>query len=46
MGVVYTCTRLVVNVSQSYFALYLTETLRFEKVMIKSVFEQRVQGSK
>ena len=32
MGVVYTCTRLVVNVSQSYFPVYLTETLNFQKV--------------
>ena len=32
MGLVYTCSRLVVNVSQSYLPLYLTETLKFEKV--------------
>ena len=31
-GLVYTCSRLVVNVSQSYLPLYLTETLKFEKV--------------
>lgn len=32
MGVVYTCTRITVNVSQSYFPFYLTETLHFQKV--------------
>lgn len=34
MGVVYICTRLYVNVSQSYLPLYLTETMRFEKESI------------
>ncbi|XP_027059018.1 major facilitator superfamily domain-containing protein 12-like isoform X2 [Pocillopora damicornis] len=33
-GLVYTCSRLVVNVSQSYLPLYLTETLKFEKEAI------------
>ena len=32
MGVVYTCTRVTVNVSQSYFPFYLTDTLHFQKV--------------
>lgn len=32
MGIVYICTRTYVNVSQSYLPLYLTETMRFEKV--------------
>lgn len=32
IGVVYICSRLYVNVSQSYLPLYLTETMRFEKV--------------
>lgn len=34
VGVVYICTRLYVNVSQSYLPLYLTETMRFEKVRL------------
>lgn len=34
MGVVYTCTRITVNVSQSYFPFYLTETLHFQKEAI------------
>lgn len=34
MGVVYTCSRITVNVSQSYFPFYLTETLRFQKEAI------------
>ncbi|XP_020619286.1 major facilitator superfamily domain-containing protein 12-like [Orbicella faveolata] len=33
-GLIYTCSRLVVNVSQSYLPLYLTETLKFEKEAI------------
>lgn len=40
-GLVYTCSRLVVNVSQSYLPLYLTETLKFEKVSIKLVINRR-----
>ena len=32
VATVYMCSRLVVNVSQSYLPLYLTETLKFEKV--------------
>ena len=39
-GLVYTCSRLVVNVSQSYLPLYLTETLKFEKVSIKLVINR------
>lgn len=34
MGVVYTCSRITVNVSQSYFPFYLTETLHFQKEAI------------
>ncbi|PFX27557.1 major facilitator superfamily domain-containing protein 12-like [Stylophora pistillata] len=34
IGFVYICTRLYVNVSQSYLPLYLTETMRFEKESI------------
>ena len=32
VALVYMCSRLVVNISQSYLPLYLTETLKFEKV--------------
>lgn len=34
MGVVYTCTRITVNVSQSYFPFYLTDALHFQKEAI------------
>jgi len=34
MGVVYTSTRITVNVSQSYFPFFLTETLHFQKEAI------------
>ncbi|KAJ7354725.1 Major facilitator super domain-containing protein 12 [Desmophyllum pertusum] len=34
MGFVYICTRLYVNISQSYLPLYLTETMQFEKESI------------
>lgn len=33
-GLVFTCSRLLINVSQSYFPLYLTETLKFQKEAI------------
>ncbi|EDO48348.1 predicted protein [Nematostella vectensis] len=33
-ALVYMCTRLVVNISQSYLPIYLTETLAFEKEAI------------
>ena len=32
MALIYMCTRLTLNVSSSYFVLYLTETMNFEKV--------------
>ncbi|XP_065053899.1 major facilitator superfamily domain-containing protein 12-like [Rhopilema esculentum] len=34
MALIYMCTRLTLNVSSSYFVLYLTETMAFEKEAI------------
>eukprot|EP01047_Picozoa_sp_COSAG01_P055734 COSAG01_NODE_6235_length_3776_cov_48.658961_6_plen_175_part_00 len=37
MSVVYTCARLVVNISQTYLPLYLLETLRMPRTTIATV---------